>query len=55
VGALENIAQTVVGLAVLSGNREVRYRLEITGEARQQLRALSKGQRRNIGKRLDAL
>jgi len=33
----------------------VRYRLEIKGEARQQLRALSKGQRRNIGKRLDAL
>jgi len=33
----------------------VRYRLEIKGEARQQLRALPKEQRRNIGRRLDAL
>jgi mRNA interferase RelE/StbE len=33
----------------------VRYRLEIKDEAREQLRALSKEQRRNIGWRLDAL
>ena len=33
----------------------MRYRLEIKEEARKQLRALSKEQRRNIGKRLDAL
>ena len=33
----------------------MRYRLEIKEEARQQLRALSKGQRRNVGRRLDAL
>jgi Plasmid stabilisation system protein. len=33
----------------------VRYRLEIKEEARQQLRALSKEQRRNVGHRLDAL
>jgi mRNA interferase RelE/StbE len=33
----------------------VRYRLEIKEEARQQLRALSKEQRRNVGRRLDAL
>lgn len=31
------------------------YRLEIKSEAREQLRALSKEQRRNIGRRLDAL
>ena len=31
------------------------YRLEIKEEARQQLRALPKEQRRNIGWRLDAL
>ncbi len=33
----------------------MRYRLEIKEEARQQLRALPKEQRRNIGRRLDAL
>jgi mRNA interferase RelE/StbE len=33
----------------------VRYRLEIKEEARQQLRALSKEQRRNVGRRLDVL
>jgi mRNA interferase RelE/StbE len=33
----------------------MRYRLEIKEEARQQLRALAKEQRRNVGKRLDAL
>ena len=33
----------------------MRYRLEIKEEARQQLRALPKEQRRNIGWRLDAL
>ena len=33
----------------------MRYRLEIKEEARQQLRALSKEQRRNVGHRLDAL
>jgi mRNA-degrading endonuclease RelE of RelBE toxin-antitoxin system len=33
----------------------LRYRLEIKEEARQQLRALSKERRRNIGRRLDAL
>jgi len=33
----------------------MRYRLEIQDEARQQLRALPKGPRRNIGRRLDAL
>jgi mRNA interferase RelE/StbE len=33
----------------------VRYRLEIKEEARQQLRALSNAQRRNVGHRLDAL
>ena len=33
----------------------MRYRLEIKEEARQQLRALPKEQRRNIGQRLDAL
>jgi len=33
----------------------VRYRLEIKEEALQQLRALSKEQRRNVGRRLDAL
>lgn len=31
------------------------YRLEIKEEARQQLRALHKDQRRNIGRRLDLL
>jgi mRNA-degrading endonuclease RelE of RelBE toxin-antitoxin system len=31
------------------------YRLEIREEARQQLRALAKEQRRNVGRRLDAL
>ena len=31
------------------------YRLEIKEEARQQLRALSKEQRRNVGRRLDVL
>jgi mRNA interferase RelE/StbE len=31
------------------------YRLEIKEEARQQLRALPREQRRNIGRRLDAL
>ncbi len=33
----------------------MRYRLEIKDEARQQLRALTKEHRRNIGFRLDAL
>jgi mRNA-degrading endonuclease RelE of RelBE toxin-antitoxin system len=33
----------------------MRYRLEIKEEARRQLRALPKEQRRNIGGRLDAL
>jgi len=33
----------------------MRYRLEIKDEARQQLRALDKDHRRNIGWRLDAL
>ena len=33
----------------------MRYHLEIKEEARQQLRALRKEQRRNIGRRLDAL
>ena len=33
----------------------MRYRLEIKEEARQQLRALSKEQRRNVGRRLDTL
>lgn len=31
------------------------YRLEIKEEARQQLRTLSKEQRRNVGRRLDVL
>lgn len=31
------------------------YRLELKEEARQQLRALSKEQRRNVGRRLDLL
>jgi mRNA interferase RelE/StbE len=31
------------------------YRLEIKEEARQQLRALSREQRRNVGRRLDLL
>ena len=31
------------------------YRLEIKEEARQQLRALAKEKRRNVGRRLDAL
>jgi mRNA interferase RelE/StbE len=33
----------------------MRYRLEIKEEARQQLRALAKEKRRNIGRRIDAL
>jgi mRNA interferase RelE/StbE len=33
----------------------MRYRLEIKEEARQQLRALSKEQRRSVGRRLDLL
>jgi len=33
----------------------MRYRLEIKEEARQQLRALAKEQRCNVGRRLDAL
>ena len=33
----------------------MRYRLEIKGEARLQLRALAKEKRRNVGRRLDAL
>jgi mRNA interferase RelE/StbE len=33
----------------------VPYRLEIKEEARQQLRTLSKEQRRNVGRRLDVL
>ena len=33
----------------------MRYRLEIKEEARQQLRALPREQRRNVGRRLDAL
>ena len=33
----------------------MRYRLEIKEEARQQLRGLSKEQRRNVGRRLDLL
>ena len=32
----------------------MRYRLEIKEEARQQLRALAKEERRNVGRRLDA-
>jgi len=33
----------------------MRYRLEIKEEARRQLRALAKEQRRKVGERLDAL
>ena len=33
----------------------MRYRLEIKEEARQQLRGLSREQRRNVGRRLDVL
>ena len=33
----------------------MRYRLEIKEEARQQLQALPREQRRNVGRRLDAL
>jgi mRNA interferase RelE/StbE len=33
----------------------MRYRLEIKEEARQQLRAFGKEQRRNVGRRLDTL
>lgn len=33
----------------------MRYRLEIKDEARQQLRALSQQQRKNVGRRLDML
>ena len=33
----------------------MRYRLEIKEEARRQLRALAKEQRRKVGRRLDAL
>ena len=33
----------------------MRYRLEIKEEARHQLRTLPKEQRRNVGRRLDAL
>lgn len=33
----------------------MRYRLEIKEEARQQLRALSKEQRQNVGRRIDML
>jgi len=33
----------------------MRYRLEIKEDARQQLRALGKEQRRNVGRRMDAL
>jgi len=33
----------------------MRYHLEIKEEARQQVRALPKEQRRNVGRRLDAL
>jgi mRNA interferase RelE/StbE len=33
----------------------MRYRLEIKGEALQQLRALQKEQRRNVGRRIDVL
>ena len=33
----------------------MRYQLEIKDEARQQLRALSKEQRQNVGRRLDML
>ena len=33
----------------------MRYRLEIKEEARQQLRALPKEKRRNVGRRLDTL
>ena len=33
----------------------MRYRLEIKEEARQQLKTLSKEQRRNVGRRLDLL
>jgi mRNA interferase RelE/StbE len=33
----------------------MRYRLEIKEEARQQLRALAKERRRNVGRRIDAL
>ncbi len=33
----------------------MRYRLEIKEEARQQLRALPREQRRNVARRLDAL
>jgi mRNA interferase RelE/StbE len=33
----------------------MRYHIEIKEEARQQLRALAKEQRRNVGRRLDTL
>jgi mRNA interferase RelE/StbE len=39
----------------MAGKTAMRYRLEIKEEARQQLRALAKEQRRNVGRRLDAL
>ena len=45
-------------LARRNGERQcasVLYRLEIKEDARQQLRALSREQRRNIGRRLDLL
>ena len=38
----------------MAGKTAMRYRLEIKEEARQQLRALAKEQRRNVGRRLDA-
>ena len=39
----------------MAGKTAMRYRLEIKEEARHQLRALAKEQRRNVGRRLDAL
>ena len=42
------------GLTV-NGNDRVQYELVISEEAREQLRALSKSDRRNIGNRLDSL
>jgi hypothetical protein len=42
------------GQIVYGCNTTMRYRLEIKEEARQQLKALAKEQRRNVGRRLDA-
>jgi mRNA interferase RelE/StbE len=43
------------GTIVYGCNTTMRYRLEIKEEARQQLKTLPKEQRRNVGRRLDAL